>query len=98
MTLVWGIGLAAENIVRYWIVSSWTDFQHAATVSHLLKYGVYGGLTLWTISGTGAPSADAPATTRGLTTSQLLKIKNAFLNHFCHITRLLSKIGYSTFD
>ncbi len=43
MTLVWGIGLAAENIVRYWIVSSWTDFQHAATVSHLLKYGVYGG-------------------------------------------------------
>jgi hypothetical protein len=49
MTLVWGVGLVAENIVRYWIVSSWSDSEHAVLVSKLLKYGVYGALTLWTI-------------------------------------------------
>ena len=49
MTVIWGIGLTAENAARYWVVSSWSDTELAMRVSTALRWGVYGGLTLWTV-------------------------------------------------
>ncbi|MEI6002170.1 hypothetical protein H3V53_35085 [Paraburkholderia bengalensis] len=49
MTVVWGIGLTAENIARYWVVSTLSDAQLALHISTALRWGVYGALTLWTI-------------------------------------------------
>lgn len=49
MTLVWGICMTMENIVRYWIVWTWPDEAHPANVSKLLSYVVYGGVMLWTV-------------------------------------------------
>jgi hypothetical protein len=48
MTAVWGMGLIAENAVRFWLMynAGDADADRAATY---VRYGVYGGLTLWTI-------------------------------------------------
>jgi hypothetical protein len=48
MTLVWGIGMIGENIVRCAIVWHWPDDSRAVLASTLLRYGVYAALTLWT--------------------------------------------------
>ncbi|MGF6572033.1 hypothetical protein ABH945_004154 [Paraburkholderia sp. GAS333] len=48
MTLVWGIGMLGENILRSAIVWHWPNDPRSALASRLLSYAVYGGLTLWT--------------------------------------------------
>ncbi|HEY2021148.1 VC0807 family protein [Paraburkholderia sp.] len=48
MTLVWGLGMIAENILRCAIVWHWPDQPRALLASTLLRYGVYAVLTLWT--------------------------------------------------
>jgi hypothetical protein len=48
MTLVWGVCMTLENVVRCWLVWTWPGEPHAVGLSRLLSYGVYGGLTLWT--------------------------------------------------
>jgi hypothetical protein len=49
MTVVWGLGLTAENAARYWVVSTSSDAHLAETISTALRYAIYGSLTLWTI-------------------------------------------------
>ncbi|WP_028228873.1 VC0807 family protein [Paraburkholderia ferrariae] len=48
MTAVWGIGLVGENVVRLWITSDMSGHD-ADRLSTLIRYGVYTGLTVWTI-------------------------------------------------
>ncbi|RZF31710.1 hypothetical protein EVC45_01195 [Paraburkholderia sp. UYCP14C] len=48
MTLVWGVGMIGENIVRSAIVLQWPNDPRSALASMALRYGVYGALTLWT--------------------------------------------------
>jgi hypothetical protein len=48
MTLVWGIGMIGENILRSAIVWQWPNDPRSALASNLLRYGVYAALTLWT--------------------------------------------------
>jgi hypothetical protein len=48
MTLVWGLGLTAENVVRLMLDIEWKDAAWIAGVSTILRYATYGGLTLWT--------------------------------------------------
>jgi hypothetical protein len=48
MTLVWGIGMVGENILRSAIVWQWPNDPRSILASNLLRYGVYGALTLWT--------------------------------------------------
>lgn len=49
MTVVWGIGLTAENAARYWVVTNLSDAELALQISTALRWGVYGSLTLWTL-------------------------------------------------
>ncbi|BCF90748.1 MULTISPECIES: VC0807 family protein [Paraburkholderia] len=49
MTVVWGIGLTAENAARYWVVTNLSDAQLALHISTALRWGVYGSLSLWTL-------------------------------------------------
>jgi hypothetical protein len=48
MTLVWGLGLTAENAVRLLLNIEWGDAAWIVSVSTVLRYATYGGLTLWT--------------------------------------------------
>jgi hypothetical protein len=48
MTLVWGLGMIGENILRSLIVWHWPNDPRAAFASEVLRYGVYAGLTAWT--------------------------------------------------
>lgn len=48
MTLVWGLGMTGENVVRSLIIWHWPNNPHSELASDLLRYGVYAGLTLWT--------------------------------------------------
>lgn len=48
MTLVWGLGMTGENIVRSLIVWHWPNNPHSALASEIVRYGVYGALMLWT--------------------------------------------------
>jgi hypothetical protein len=48
MTLVWGVGMVGENILRSAIVWQWPNDPRSALASNMLRYGVYAGLTLWT--------------------------------------------------
>jgi hypothetical protein len=48
MTLVWGIGMIGENVLRIAIVWHWSNDPRSALASNLVRYGVYAGLTLWT--------------------------------------------------
>jgi len=48
MTLVWGIGMTGENVLRSLIVWQWPGDPRSAIASNVLRYGVYAGLTAWT--------------------------------------------------
>lgn len=48
MTLVWGLGMIGENIVRTLIVWQWPNDPHSALASEAVRYGVYAALTAWT--------------------------------------------------
>ena len=48
MTLVWGIGMIAENLLRSVVVWQWPNDPRSAIASYVLRYGVYAGLTAWT--------------------------------------------------
>lgn len=48
MTLVWGVGMIGENIVRSAVVLQWQNDPRAASVSTVLRYAVYAVLTVWT--------------------------------------------------
>ncbi|MGF6773521.1 hypothetical protein P3T18_006035 [Paraburkholderia sp. GAS199] len=48
MTLVWGLGLTGENMLRSFIVWRWPNDTHAVLASEALRYGVYAALTVWT--------------------------------------------------
>ena len=49
MTLVWGVGLVTENVIRTSIVWDAESSPRAALVSNVVRYGFYGILMLWTI-------------------------------------------------
>jgi hypothetical protein len=49
MTLVWGVGLVTENVIRTSIVWDAESSPRAALVSNAVRYGFYGVLMLWTI-------------------------------------------------
>jgi hypothetical protein len=49
MTLVWGIGLVAENAIRTSIVWDAESDHHAAVVSNVVRYSFYAALMLWTL-------------------------------------------------
>ena len=48
MTLVWGLGLTAENLVRAWLAWHWS-VERFLVVSPFVAYGIYGALTVWTL-------------------------------------------------
>ncbi|WGS52068.1 DUF3159 domain-containing protein [Paraburkholderia sp. D15] len=48
MTLVWGIGMIGENVVRVLIVWQWPNDPRAAIGSEAVRYTVYAALTAWT--------------------------------------------------
>jgi hypothetical protein len=48
MTLVWGLGMIGENILRSLIVWHWPNDPRATFASEVLRYGVYASLTAWT--------------------------------------------------
>jgi hypothetical protein len=48
MTLVWGLGLAGENLLRCLIVWHWGNSVPAQHISDLVSYGAWTALTLWT--------------------------------------------------
>jgi hypothetical protein len=48
MTIVWGIGLMLENLVRCAIVWRWANQAQTAQASAAVSYAAYGALTLWT--------------------------------------------------
>jgi hypothetical protein len=48
MTIVWGIGMIGENLLRIAVVWQWPDNPRSTTVSNLIGYAVYACLTLWT--------------------------------------------------
>ena len=48
MTLVWGVGMIAENTIRFWLIDVATA-DHAVKLSNLVRYVAYGALTVWTI-------------------------------------------------
>ena len=48
MTLVWGVGMIGENIVRSAIVLQWPNDSRSAIASAVLRYAVYAVLTAWT--------------------------------------------------
>lgn len=64
MTLVWGVFMTSENVVRYWLVWTWPGDSRAIQASRLLGYGVYGGLTVWTFLYRRRMKARAAAGTR----------------------------------
>ncbi|WP_322092143.1 VC0807 family protein [Paraburkholderia bannensis] len=47
MTAVWGLGLVTENAIRAWMVGAMIDSPGRDDA--LVRYGVYGALTIWTI-------------------------------------------------
>lgn len=48
MTWVWGLGLIAENAVRFWLIDIATT-DHSVKLSNLVRYGAYATLTVWTV-------------------------------------------------
>jgi hypothetical protein len=49
MTLVWGLGLTTENVLRLLLSFEWEREPWVGHVSSILQYAMYGGLTLWTV-------------------------------------------------
>ncbi|WP_322069033.1 VC0807 family protein [Paraburkholderia bannensis] len=47
MTAVWGLGLVGENAIRAWMVGAMIDSPGRDDA--VVRYGVYGALTIWTI-------------------------------------------------
>jgi hypothetical protein len=48
MTLVWGLGLTGENVLRSWLAWHWPDERYLI-VSPFISYAIFGGLTVWTL-------------------------------------------------
>jgi hypothetical protein len=48
MTLVWGLGLTGENLLRGWLAWHW-PIERFLVISPFIGYGIYGGLTVWTL-------------------------------------------------
>jgi len=48
MTLVWGVGLTGETVLRAWMALTW-PIERFLVVSPFIGYGIYGALTLWTL-------------------------------------------------
>ncbi|MCX4166052.1 MULTISPECIES: VC0807 family protein [Paraburkholderia] len=48
MTWIWGIGLVGECALRCWLVWQWS-VERYLVVSPVIGYGIFGGLTLWTM-------------------------------------------------
>jgi hypothetical protein len=48
MTLLWGVGLTGETALRAWMALTW-PIERFLVVSPFIGYGIYGGLTLWTL-------------------------------------------------
>ncbi|RDJ97848.1 VC0807 family protein [Paraburkholderia lacunae] len=48
MTLVWGVGLTGETALRAWMALTW-PIERFLVISPFIGYGIYGGLTLWTL-------------------------------------------------
>ncbi|AME24276.1 MAG: hypothetical protein M3O74_06690 [Pseudomonadota bacterium] len=64
MTFAWGLGLTGENLLRAWLAWHW-PIERFLLVSPFIGYGIYGGLTVWTIiyrKRMKAREAAAPAT------------------------------------
>jgi hypothetical protein len=49
MTLVWGLGLAVENLLRGYFVWTGPSEHRAFAMSRAIQYAVYGALTGWSI-------------------------------------------------
>jgi hypothetical protein len=47
MTLVWGMGLTAETLLRCWLAWHW-PVERCLAVLPLISYSIYVGLMLWT--------------------------------------------------
>ncbi len=47
MTLVWGIGLTVETMLRFWCAWHW-PIERYLVVSPIIGYAIYGGLLAWT--------------------------------------------------
>ncbi|MFM0739830.1 hypothetical protein PQQ51_21535 [Paraburkholderia xenovorans] len=62
MTLVWGVGLTGETVLRAWMALTW-PIERFLVVSPFIGYGIYGALTLWTLwyRKTMRGRAEAPA-------------------------------------
>ena len=48
MTLVWGVGLVIENLLRCWMAWHWSIDRYLL-ISPFVGYGIYGALVLWTL-------------------------------------------------
>ncbi|SOE99397.1 hypothetical protein SAMN05446635_7412 [Burkholderia sp. OK233] len=48
MTLVWGLGVTGENLLRSLIIWQWPNDPRSELASVVLRYGAYAGLTAWT--------------------------------------------------
>ncbi|MEW9584727.1 VC0807 family protein [Paraburkholderia sp. DGU8] len=67
MTLVWGAGLTCETALRAWMALTW-PIERFLVVSPFIGYGIYGGLTLWTLwyRNTVRNCVDAPVRADGM--------------------------------
>jgi hypothetical protein len=48
MTLVWGMGLTTETLLRFWLAWQW-PVERCLVVLPLIGYSIYAGLMLWTV-------------------------------------------------
>ncbi|AOJ71373.1 MULTISPECIES: VC0807 family protein [Burkholderia] len=48
MTLVWGAGLVAENLLRAWMIWNW-PVERVLVVAPFVGYAIYGALMMWTL-------------------------------------------------
>jgi hypothetical protein len=48
MTVVWGVGLTAEMVLRAWLAMTW-PIERFLAMSPFIGYGIYGALALWTL-------------------------------------------------
>jgi hypothetical protein len=47
MTLVWGVGLTLETVLRFWFAWNW-PIERYLVVSPIIGYTIYGGMLAWT--------------------------------------------------
>jgi len=48
MTIVWGMGLTAETLLRCWLAWHW-PIERCLVVLPIISYSIYVGLMLWTV-------------------------------------------------